>query len=88
MTTTTQIFQQYRPLALMETYKHSPPLTTMAKDNLLCQCCTYFDIGFPIFLLYDNSPYHHISPLLTELCYLINVLYFILTLPLLHQVLE
>ena len=58
--------QQSPPLALMATSKHSPPLTTMTKDNLLCQCCTYFDIGFPIFLLSNNSPCHHISPLLTE----------------------
>ena len=79
--------QPYPPLALMETSKHSPPLTTMTKDNLLCQCCTYFDIGFPLFLLYDNSPYHHISRLLIWLCYLINVLSFILTLPFLQQVL-
>ena len=54
-------YQQYPPLALMETSKHSPPLTTMTKDNLLC----YW--GFPVFLLSDNSPYHHISPLLTGL---------------------
>ena len=79
--------QQSSPLALMATSKHSPPLTTMTKDNLLCQWCTYFDIGFPIFLLFDNSPYYHISPLLTGLCYLINVLWFILTFPLLQQVL-
>ena len=41
--------------------KHSPPLTTMTKDNLVCHCCTHFDIGFPIFLLSDNFPYQHIS---------------------------
>ena len=81
MTTITQSFQQSTHLALMETSKHSPPLTTMIKDNLLCQCCTYFDIGFPVFLFYENIPYHHISPLWTEMCYLINVLSFILTLP-------
>ena len=79
--------QQYPPLALIERYKNSPPLTTMTKDNLLCQCCTYFDIGFHVFLLSDNSPYHNISHLLTELCYLINVLSFILTLPFLQEVL-
>ena len=66
-------FQQYPPLALMATSKHSPPLTTMTKDNLLYQCCTYFDIWFLVFLLSDNSPCHHISPLLTKLGYLISV---------------
>ena len=69
-------FQQYPPLALMATPKPSPHLTTMRKDNLLYPCCTYFDIGFPIFLLSDNSPCHHLSPLLTELDYLIHVLSF------------
>ena len=68
--------QQSPPLALMATSKHSPPLTTMTKDNLLYQFCTHFDIGFLIFLLSDNSPCHHISPLLTELGYLIHVLSF------------
>ena len=70
--------QQYPPLALMVTPKHSPPLTIMTKDNLLRQCCTYFDIGFPISLLFNNSSFHHISPL-TELGYLTNVLSFMLT---------
>ena len=59
--------QQSPPLALMATSKHSPPLTTMTKDNLLCHCCTHFDIGFLVFLLCDNSHCHHISPLLTGL---------------------
>ena len=31
-----QYSQQSAPLALMGKYKHSPPLTTMTKDNLLC----------------------------------------------------
>ena len=61
MTTITQIFQQSPPLSLMATSKHSPPLTTMTKDNLLC----YW--GFHVFLISDNSPYHHISTLLTQL---------------------
>ena len=78
MTTITQIFQQSPPLELMETSKNSPPLKTMTKDNLLCQCCTYFDIGFPVFLLSGNSPYDHISHL-TKIGYLTNVLSFILT---------
>ena len=58
----TQIYQQYPPLALMETSKNSPPLTTMTKENLLWQCCTYLDIGFYVSLLFYNSSYHHISP--------------------------
>ena len=56
-------YQQYPPLALMETSKNSPPLTIMTKDNLLYQCCTHFDIGFPVFLLSDNYPCQHISSL-------------------------
>ena len=41
--------------------QHYPPLTTMTKDNLLCHCCTHFDIGFPVFLFSSNCPYQHIS---------------------------
>ena len=82
----TQMYQQSPPLALISSSKHSPPLITMTKDNLLCQCCTYFDIRFPISLIFDNSSYHHISPL-TEFGYLTNVLSFILTFPFLQQVL-
>ena len=59
--------QQAPPLALMATSKNSLPLTKKTKDNLLYHWCTFFDIGFPVFLLSDNSPYHHISPLLTRL---------------------
>ena len=70
---------QHSPhFTLMENSKHSPPLTTMTKDNLLCQCCTYFDIGFHFSLLFNNSSCHHISPL-TKLGYLTNLLEFILT---------
>ena len=55
MTTITQILQQHPYLVLMETSKHSPPLTTMTKDNPLFQCCTYFDIGF-LSLLFLTTP--------------------------------
>ena len=52
--------QQYPPLALMETSKHSPPLTTMTNDNLYC--CTHFDIGFHVFF-FLTTPLVIISPL-------------------------
>ena len=76
LTSMTTIYSTISPFALMATFKHSPPLTTMTKDNLLYQYSTYFDIGFHVFLLSDNSPCHHISPLLTEIGYLIHVLSF------------
>ena len=59
-----KLYSQHSPhLELMETSKHSPPLTIMTKDNLLCHCCTHFDIGFLVFLISDNYPFQHISSL-------------------------
>ena len=53
--------QQYPPLALMETSKHSPPLTMTTKDNLLCSYCNHLDREFLIFLIFDNYPCQYIS---------------------------
>ena len=77
--------QQYPPLALMETSKHFPPLTTMTKDNLYC--CTNFDIGFHVFF-FLTMPHVIISPLFCLDLVITNVLSFILIFPFLQHVFE
>ena len=70
--------QHSPPLALMETSKHSPPLTRMKKDNLLFPWCSHLDEEFPIFLFFDNWPCQYISSFKKFSYFLLFLLFFLL----------